>query len=67
MTQSDNARNMLIREFETALRRAWEEEAGRMRNVLYGYELLRDGMAELLAELRAESRETRSPPWRRVD
>jgi hypothetical protein len=56
MTQSDNATNMLLREFATALRRAREEETEHlrehMRNTLYGYQLLRDGLAELNAELR---------------
>jgi hypothetical protein len=52
MAPPDDARNMLLREFETALRRAQEEELGHMRNQLYFYKLLRDGMAELNAELR---------------
>jgi hypothetical protein len=45
------------------LRRARKEETGRMRNTLYGLELLRDGLADLVAEVR----EMRSSPWRRVD
>jgi hypothetical protein len=52
---TDDAETMLIREFATALRRAQEEELGHMRNTLYGYKLLRDGMADLLVELREET------------
>jgi hypothetical protein len=52
MKSSDNATTMLVREFERALRMAQEEELGRMRNTLYGLELLRDGMRALNAELR---------------
>jgi hypothetical protein len=59
MKSSDTAANMLVREFERALRLAQEEELGRMRNTLFGLELLRDGMRELNAELR----EMRSSPW----
>jgi hypothetical protein len=54
---TDDAKTMLIREFEFALRLAWLEETERMRNVIYGYQLLRDGMAELLAEMREMRRE----------
>jgi hypothetical protein len=38
MAPPDDAMNMLVREFATALRRAREEETERMRNPLYGYE-----------------------------
>jgi hypothetical protein len=55
MTQSDNAENMLVREFATALRRAREEETEHLRNTLYGYQLLRDGLADLIAEMRREN------------
>jgi hypothetical protein len=55
MTQSDNAMNMLVREFATALRRAREEETSRLYNTLYGLELLRDGLADLIAEMRREN------------
>jgi hypothetical protein len=47
MAPPDDAINMLVREFATALRRAREEETERMRNTLYSLELLRDGMADL--------------------
>jgi hypothetical protein len=55
MTQSDNARNMLVREFATALRRARGEETERLHNSLYSLELLRDGLADLIAEMRREN------------
>jgi hypothetical protein len=55
MGPPDDAMNMLVREFATALRRAREEETEHLRNTLYGLELLRDGMADLLAEMRREN------------
>jgi hypothetical protein len=45
----------VVREFAAALRQAREEETERMRNVLYGLELLRDGLADLIAEMRREN------------
>jgi hypothetical protein len=55
MAPSDDAANMLAREFATALRRAREEETERMRNSLYSLELLRDGMADLVTEVREKA------------
>jgi hypothetical protein len=52
MTQSDNKMNMLLREFATTLRRAREEETAKMWLTVYELKLLRDGMADLNAELR---------------
>jgi hypothetical protein len=45
----------VVREFAAALRQAREEETERMRNVLYGLELLGDGLADLIAEMRREN------------
>jgi hypothetical protein len=49
----DEAR--IVHEFRVALEQVQDVELERMRNVLYGYELLRDGMADLIAELRREN------------
>jgi hypothetical protein len=55
MAPPDDPMNMLVREFATALRRAREEETERMRNTLYFLKLLRAGLADLVAELRANA------------
>jgi hypothetical protein len=52
---TDDAKTMLIREFAVALRRARLDETERMRIALYGLELLRDGLADLNAELRRDA------------
>jgi hypothetical protein len=61
MAPPDDAMNMLVREFATALRRAREEETEHMRNTLYGLELLRDGLADLIAEMRRENAAAQKP------
>jgi hypothetical protein len=64
---TDDAETMLIREFATALRRAREEETERMRNVLYGLKLLRDGLADLIAEMRENAAASDTIPPRRTN
>jgi hypothetical protein len=47
--------DMVVREFAIALATVRRVETERMRNTLYFLELLRDGVADLLAELREKN------------
>jgi hypothetical protein len=46
----------LVRDFAAALAVIRQAEVARLRNTLYGLELLRDGVPEVVAEARAEAR-----------